>query len=87
MGNYKGFGDTKFIPHLSKETFEQIIKASKAYENDTTHITKLWLNTQNAMYNLAPRLRSLGLSDKVCITCLLRNILNCTTRTLLLFHR
>ncbi|XP_026328243.1 dipeptidyl peptidase 3 isoform X2 [Hyposmocoma kahamanoa] len=64
MGNYKGFGDTKFIPYLSKETFEQIIKASKAYENDTTHITKLWLNTQNAMYNLAPRLRSLGLSDK-----------------------
>lgn len=64
-GNYKGFGDTKFIPNLSKESFELIIKASKAYESDNTHITKLWQNTSNAMYGLAPRLTSLGMSDKV----------------------
>ncbi|XP_052752684.1 dipeptidyl peptidase 3 isoform X1 [Galleria mellonella] len=63
-GNYKGFGDTKFIPNLSKESFEKIVKASKAYENDTTHITKLWQNTQNAIYSLTPRLTSLGLADK-----------------------
>ncbi|XP_059048379.1 dipeptidyl peptidase 3 [Achroia grisella] len=63
-GNYKGFGDTKFIPNLSKESFESIVKASKAYENDTTHITKLWQNTQNAIYSLTPRLTSLGLADK-----------------------
>ncbi|XP_073951083.1 dipeptidyl peptidase 3 isoform X2 [Choristoneura fumiferana] len=63
-GNYKGFGDTKFIPNLSKESFEVIVKASKAYENDNLHITKLWQNTQNAIYSLAPRLTSLGLSDK-----------------------
>lgn len=64
-GNYKGFGDTKFIPNLSKESFESIVKASKAYENDSTHIAKLWENTKDAMYNIAPRLTSLGLSDKV----------------------
>ncbi|XP_047986540.1 dipeptidyl peptidase 3 isoform X2 [Leguminivora glycinivorella] len=63
-GNYKGFGDTKFIPNLPKESFDIIVKASKAYENDTTHITKLWQNTQNAIYSLAPRLTSLGLADK-----------------------
>lgn len=63
-GNYKGFGDTKFVPNLSKEAFESIIKASKAFENDNTHITKLWQNTQNSMFNLASRLTSLGLSDK-----------------------
>ncbi|KAG6452239.1 dipeptidyl peptidase 3 isoform X2 [Manduca sexta] len=63
-GNYKGFGDVKFIPNLSKETFELIVKASKAYENDNTHITKLWQNTQNAIYSIAPRLASLGLADK-----------------------
>lgn len=64
-GNYKGFGDTKFIPNLSENAFELIVKSSKAFENDNTHIIKLWQNTQKAIYNLAPRLRSLGLSDKV----------------------
>ncbi|XP_013189468.2 dipeptidyl peptidase 3 isoform X2 [Amyelois transitella] len=63
-GNYKGFGDTKFIPNLPQESFEKIVKASKAYENDTTHIMKLWQNTQNAIYSLEPRLTSLGLADK-----------------------
>ncbi|XP_023951695.1 dipeptidyl peptidase 3 isoform X2 [Bicyclus anynana] len=63
-GNYKGFGDTKFIPNLSKESFELIVKASKAYENDGTHITKLWENTKNLMYSVAPRLTSLGLANK-----------------------
>ncbi|CAH0407644.1 unnamed protein product [Chilo suppressalis] len=63
-GNYKGFGDTKVIPNLSKEAFEQIVKASKAYENDSTHMTKLWQNNSNAIYSIAPRLTSLGLADK-----------------------
>ncbi|XP_045493588.1 dipeptidyl peptidase 3 [Colias croceus] len=63
-GNYKGFGDTKFIPNLPDSTFELIVKSSKAYENDTTHITKLWQNTHHAIYSIAPRLTSLGLADK-----------------------
>lgn len=64
-GNYKGFGDTKFIPNLPAESLELILKASKAYENDNTHILKLWQNTKNAIYGLAPRLTSLGLANKV----------------------
>ncbi|XP_028036421.1 dipeptidyl peptidase 3 [Bombyx mandarina] len=63
-GNYKGFGDTKFIPNLPAESLELIIKASKAYEKDNTHILKLWQNTKNAIYGLAPRLTSLGLANK-----------------------
>ncbi|XP_068630188.1 dipeptidyl peptidase 3 isoform X2 [Battus philenor] len=63
-GNYKGFGDTKFIPNLSKESFELIVKSSKAYENDNTHILKLWQKVQNPIYSLAPRLTSLGMADK-----------------------
>ncbi|XP_047514189.1 dipeptidyl peptidase 3 isoform X2 [Pieris napi] len=63
-GNYKGFGDTKFIPNLSKESFEAVVKASKAFENDSTHITKLLQKTQNAIYSIAPRLTSLGLAEK-----------------------
>ncbi|XP_041976229.1 dipeptidyl peptidase 3 isoform X2 [Aricia agestis] len=63
-GNYKGFGDTKFIPNLSTESFELIVKASNAYENDNTHILKLWENTKGAIYSIIPRLTSLGLAKK-----------------------
>lgn len=66
-GNYKGFGDTKLIPNLKKEAFEIIVKASKAYENDSMHMTKLWQNNKNAIYSVAPRLTSLGLADKVIL--------------------
>ncbi|CAG9115450.1 unnamed protein product [Plutella xylostella] len=73
-GNYKGFGDTKFIPNLSSEAFGKIVKASKAYESDNTHITKLWQNTQKAIFSLAPRLTSLGLADKGVTTYFSSNV-------------
>jgi dipeptidyl-peptidase-3 len=31
MGNYKSFGDSKFVPDLKPETFEDFIKKSKAW--------------------------------------------------------
>ncbi|XP_050672203.1 dipeptidyl peptidase 3 isoform X2 [Leptidea sinapis] len=63
-GNYKGFGDTKFIPNLSDGSFELIVKSSKAYKNDSTHLSKLWQNTRSTIYSITPRLTSLGLADK-----------------------
>jgi hypothetical protein len=30
-GNYKSFGDSKFIPDLPKEKFEEIVTGSKAW--------------------------------------------------------
>lgn len=63
-GNYKGFGDTKFIPNLPMTSFELIVKASKAFKDDNAHITTLWQQIQNAIYSTAPRLTSLGLADK-----------------------
>lgn len=64
--NGHGFGDTKFIPNLPKESFEVIVKSSKAYDEDNTHITKLWQHVSDAVYSISPRLTSLGLADKVC---------------------
>ncbi|VVC90190.1 unnamed protein product [Leptidea sinapis] len=63
-GNYKGFGDTKFVPNLSDGSFELIVKSSKAYKNDSTHLSKLWQNTRSTIYSITPRLTSLGLADK-----------------------
>ncbi|CAK1553500.1 unnamed protein product [Leptosia nina] len=63
-GNYKGFGDTKFIPNLSKDSFNLIIKSSKAYDSDRNHITTLWEQVEKPIYSIASRLSSLGLADK-----------------------
>ena len=30
-GNYKSFGDTKFVPQLESEKFKAVIKASDSY--------------------------------------------------------
>ena len=33
MGNYKGFGDSKFVPGCSAETFEAILQSGKSFNN------------------------------------------------------
>nr|XP_021200814.2 dipeptidyl peptidase 3 isoform X1 [Helicoverpa armigera] len=73
-GNYKGFGDTKFIPNLPKGSFELIVKASKAYEEDPQHIMKLWQQASNFIYSIAPRLTRLGLCDKGVTTYFSSNV-------------
>jgi dipeptidyl-peptidase-3 len=30
-GNYKSFGDTKFVPQLDSEKFRSVVKASDGY--------------------------------------------------------
>ncbi|KAF9798556.1 hypothetical protein SFRURICE_008289 [Spodoptera frugiperda] len=63
-GNYKGFGDTKFIPNLPPTSFELIVKGSKAFDDDTQHMMKLWQQCEKFIYSIAPRLTRLGLADK-----------------------
>ena len=30
-GNFKSFGDTKFVPEIDKATFEKVVQASSGY--------------------------------------------------------
>lgn len=61
MGNYKGFGDSKFIPNLPKEKFETLLKASSCYQKNSADIERLWQLCSNAMYSLEKKNKQLGL--------------------------
>ncbi|XP_014219104.1 dipeptidyl peptidase 3 [Copidosoma floridanum] len=63
-GNYKDFGDSKIIPNLPKEKFEQLIKGSKAYKDDEASLKFLWDKIKDALYNLEGKVKSLGLGSK-----------------------
>lgn len=68
MGNYKSFGDTKFIPNVDPDKFKSLIMASEAAAKDKEVIEKLWNKVGEPMYDLSPRLQKLGLGKKVRVT-------------------
>lgn len=63
-GNYKGMGDTKFVPNLDSDKFELIVKSSKAYRAQKDDIERLWADTKVPIYRLTNRTKSLGLADQ-----------------------
>lgn len=63
-GNYKGMGDTKFVPNLSVEQFNTIIISSSAFKSKTEEINELWSKCRKAIYNLTDRTKSLGLANQ-----------------------
>ncbi|XP_053304356.1 dipeptidyl peptidase 3 [Spea bombifrons] len=64
MGNYKSFGDTKFVPNVAKEKFEKLLHASEAYATDPEGMDLLWKDIGDRMYSLEARERQLGLGDQ-----------------------
>ncbi|GAB6021089.1 bifunctional diacylglycerol diphosphate phosphatase/phosphatidate phosphatase [Chamberlinius hualienensis] len=64
MGNYRGFGDTKFVPNLPKEKFEALLKNSACYKGEPELIEKLWNSCSEAMFLATTKNKQLGFSDK-----------------------
>ncbi|EDV24047.1 uncharacterized protein TRIADDRAFT_63309 [Trichoplax adhaerens] len=64
MGNYKSFGDTKFIPGIPQEKLEVIIQASKAYQQQAERMKKLWNLCKDRMYSIQSRVLELGLGKQ-----------------------
>jgi dipeptidyl-peptidase-3 len=60
FGNYKSFGDTKFVPALPAEKMQAFLTAGKA---DAKALEALWAECGDAMYSLRPRQRQLGLGS------------------------
>jgi len=64
MGNYKGFGDSKFVPNLDKDRMELLMKSSQAYQDDPEEMEKLWSIVKEPMYSLTDQKKQLGLGEK-----------------------
>uniref|UniRef100_A0A8D3CPH0 Dipeptidyl peptidase 3 n=1 Tax=Scophthalmus maximus TaxID=52904 RepID=A0A8D3CPH0_SCOMX len=64
MGNYKSFGDTKFIPNLPKDKLEALVKASQAFEEQPAEMEALWNSCSCLLYSLEDKQKQLGLGDK-----------------------
>ncbi|XP_042296673.1 dipeptidyl peptidase 3 [Sceloporus undulatus] len=64
MGNYKSFGDTKFVPNLPKEKLKQLVWASQAFKDHPQEMEALWGRCGDLMFSLEPTQKHLGLSGQ-----------------------
>lgn len=64
-GNYKGFGDSKFIPNLPVKKFEFLVKNCQAYHNNPALVSALWEKSEKGLYSIYDKVKSLGFPEKV----------------------
>ncbi|XP_076268047.1 dipeptidyl peptidase 3 isoform X2 [Rhynchophorus ferrugineus] len=69
-GNYKGFGDTKFIPNIEKSRLEELLKTSTAWAD----IEPLWHEYKDAIYDLSSGKTCLGYNPAGITTYLSKNV-------------
>ena len=67
---------------FEQEKFEVIIRASRAFSDDTGGVEKLWKDCGDAIYSLEPRLRSLGLGSEVCLSPLTGHLIECVGKNM-----
>ena len=65
MGNYKSFGDSKFIPGVSQEVFLRVLQASAA---DTAFLAALFDECKERMYSTEERFEVLGFAPDAVTT-------------------
>ena len=63
-GNYKSFGDTKFIPELKLDSFKQIVKSSENYEIHQDLIETILERIEEEIYNEGPGFSRIGFRDE-----------------------
>ncbi|KAH8020731.1 hypothetical protein HPB51_003219 [Rhipicephalus microplus] len=68
MGNYKGFGDNKFIPGVAKDKLEKLLRLSKAWEAEPATLEHLWSEVSDPLYSLRDSEKHLGFPPKATTT-------------------
>ena len=80
LGNYKSFGDSKFVPGCSPAAFRSILEASAAFKgSERGTIVKLWNQVGNAIFSLEQTELQLGLETDGVSTYFSANITKADT--------
>lgn len=66
---FQGFGDTKFIPAIEKNRFEELLKSSTVWDD----LEPLWTKLKDVIYDLQPGKTCLGYYPQGCTTYLSKN--------------
>ena len=67
-GNFKSFGDTKFVPELPIESFEKIFKASSAYATHQDVMDDCWNRISREVYKETDPHQHIGFPDQNGVT-------------------
>ncbi|KAK8762893.1 hypothetical protein V5799_034501 [Amblyomma americanum] len=73
MGNYKGFGDNKFIPAVAKDKLEKLLRLSKAWQADPAALEHIWSEVSDPLYSLRDSEKHLGFPPKATTTYFSKN--------------
>ncbi|VEL31118.1 unnamed protein product, partial [Protopolystoma xenopodis] len=68
LGNYKSFGDSKFIPALPEERFSILVSSTKSFKDPSSGVSSLWSSLVPAIYSLNPRRLRLDFGPSAGIT-------------------
>ncbi|XP_064403750.1 dipeptidyl peptidase 3-like [Halichondria panicea] len=77
MGNYKSFGDTKFIPSIGKDKLHSLLTASELGKTDPDLLSRLWGSCVDTIYSLGSREKQLGLGEQGITTYYSQNCAQC----------
>ena len=67
-GNFRSFGDTKFVPELAEDSFVTILRSCDAYETHGDVIDDCWARIGHEVYSEDDPHRSIGFPDKNGVT-------------------
>ena len=62
-GNYRAFGDTKFVPELDSEEFKTVLNKSEAHKTHGPVLDELWNSIEKEIYTEEDPFRILGFRD------------------------
>lgn len=67
-GNFRSFGDTKFVPELSAEDFKRLIESCEAYATHKDVIDTIWERISFEVYTEAQPFKHIGFPDNNGVT-------------------
>ncbi|GIY60093.1 dipeptidyl peptidase 3 [Caerostris darwini] len=74
MGNYKGMGDSKFVPNVPEDKFKKFICSSKFFKEDPDHVERLLAGCLESIYSLQDDLCRLGFPKTGITTYFSKNV-------------